>query len=198
VKYRKDVASATLVTGIISALFISLCAGLAIDVSKNVYLKESFTSRAQQSTQVAIKEMNSRGSLKVSAPAKLVTEYSGISSTSSYERDETKVWTGSCTTRSITSWDGKELTATMPYIVIRMDTQRALGTVSNVVWVSEGGGTPEIVSGTYDPTVKYSVIAADVHDSSANLMLSMFGMPCQDYDQKVSAISFGSVSDLQP
>lgn len=191
----KDRASATLVTSIISMMFICLCAGFAIDTAKNSYLKSSFTSRAQQTTEIALKDIDSRGSIKETAVAKVVQKY-GADPNSSFARDETNVFKGSCSSREVTDWDGVKRTKTMPYIVVRLNTARAVGASSNLVYTSEGGAPPVRVSGNYNATAKYTVLAADVHDASANFMMSMFGMDCQDYNQKVSAISFGADGDL--
>ena len=194
--FRKDKASATLVTSIISIMFICLCVGFAIDTAKNSYLKSAFTSRAQQTVEVALKEIDSKGSLKESAAQKVVDEY-GASATSSNRRDETNIYRGDCTTRTVTDWDGVKRSKALPYIVVRLNADRAIGYNDNVVYTSTAGGAPVLVSGTYNPAVKYKVLAADIHDASANFMLSMFNMPCQNYDQKVSAISFGSTGDLK-
>jgi hypothetical protein len=191
---NKDRGSATLVTGIISLLFICLCAGFAIDIAKNSYLKSSFTSRAQQSTEVAVQKINPQGSIGENGPQALVSSYTGETGV----RDETDVWkTDGCSTREISTWNGDKKAVEMPYIVIRLGAERAVGTQSSVTYVSEGGRPPSIVSGTYDPFAKYTVIAAEVNDSSRNLMLGMFGMSCQDYNAKVSAIAFGSNEDLE-
>lgn len=143
-----------------------------------------------------MKDIDSRGSIKESAVQKVVNEY-GAGPNSSFARDETKVFSGSCGTRTVTDWDGVKRSKQMPYIVVRLNTARAVGSTSNLVYTSEGGQAPVRVAGTYNPTTKYTVLAADVHDSSANFMMSMFGMDCQDYNQKVSAISFGSSGDLK-
>lgn len=195
--YSKDRGAATLVTAIISMMFICLCAGFAIDTAKNSYLKSSFTSRAQQTSEVALKNIDSRGSIKEDAAAKVVSEY-GASASGTFARDETNAFKGTCTTRTITDWDGVRRDRAMPYIIIRLNTGRAIGATDDVVYTSAGGATPVLVKGVYNPSAKYTVLAAEVHDSSANFMLSMFGMDCQDYMQKVSAISFGSAGDLTP
>lgn len=197
--FKKDLAGATLVTGIFSIIFICLCAGFAIDVTKNVHLKSSFNSRAQQSAQAVIKTADSRGSLTDAAPGEFVKIYMGTSTGGSNDRDETKVWNSeACSTRTITDWNGAETEVEMPYIVMKFDADRRLGTNStDAVWVSEGGGTPQLVSGIYNPAQRNKVFSAEVHDSSINVMLSMFGMPCQDYTARVSAITFGSDKDTQ-
>lgn len=190
---RDDRASATLAAGIIGMLFLCLCMGLAIDTAKNGYLKDSLSSRAQHSSEIAAKNIDSRGSLTPHAAYSFVEQYTdGVG-----KKDESKTWTGICTHRKVANWQGIKKDHAMPYIVITYDTKRRTGNNSSVVYVSEGGKDPVLVKGHYSPRRKYKVLDAEVHDSSSNLMMSMFGKDCQDYDNHVSAISFGSREDLK-
>lgn len=205
-RLRSDLASGTLVTGIISMLFLLLCAGMAIDVTKNSYLKSSFSAMSQNAAQTAVKSVNEVGSLTDQAPHMLVTEYlrqkgseydnSAVGAGVHY--DETTAYQSpGCSTRTVTSWDGGEVEAALPYIVMRFDTGRQVGTgTGSAVYVSEGGGDPQLVSGSWNPNLKYTVVAAEISDSSNNVMLGSFGVPCQDYRNLVSAITFGSNEDL--
>lgn len=193
----KDRASATLVTGIIGVSFILLVAGLAIDVAKNSWLKDSFTARAQQSVEIATKDMNARGGMKDTTPTVLVNTYLGTEEDSAFERDETKVFQSpACNTQEVTRWDGTTGDVDLPYIVIRMDTERAIGNSSDLVYVSEGGGPPVQVSGSYNPGATYRVLSAKITDSNFNFFLGLAGMPCQKHSPNVSAIAFGSNEDL--
>lgn len=195
--FKDDRASATLVTGIISMLFICLCLGIGVDISKNAYLKSSLSSRAQQSAEVALKNLSTTGSIKEVAADKFVQEYLGNHNDSSFRADETKVWMSQkCSKRKI-SLNNTQREVKMPYIVITLDTERRMGANSKVVYVSEGGSEPKLVKGSYNPYEKYRVLAAEVHDSTANVILGMFGMNCQDYNSSVSAIAFGSQEDLE-
>lgn len=194
----KDRASATLVTGIIGVSFILLVAGLAIDVSKNSWLKASFSSRAQQSVEIATKDMNARGGMKDTTPAVLVNTYLGVEEGGAFERDDTHIFQSEyCnTSQEVLRWDGTVGPATLPYIVIKMDTERAIGSASDLIYVSEGGGAPVQVSGTYNPAATYRVLSASITDANFNFFLGMAGMDCQKHTPRVSAIAFGSNEDI--
>lgn len=194
----KDRASATLVTGIIGVSFILLVAGLAIDVSKNSWLKASFSARAQQSVEIATKDINARGGMKDTTPAVLVDTYLGTGEDSAFERDETKIFQSEyCnTSQEVLRWDGTVGPENLPYIVIKMDTERSIGSSSDVVYVSAGGGAPVQVSGSYNPAETYRVLSASVTDANFNFFLGMAGMDCQKHSPRVSAIAFGSNEDL--
>lgn len=200
-KNRKklDKASATFVTGLLSVTLLLLCAGFAIDISKNLYLQNSFQSRSQQSIQVAMKSIDGKGSLTVDAPGVAAYAYRmGYSDGKSYN-DETDNWRAAgCNKADITLDDGTKVSnASLPYIVYKMDESRRIGTGSTVKWVSQGGGAPVLQSGSnYDRNRVYRVLTAEVHDAAPNLMLSMFGLSCQNFKLNVSAIAFGSNSDL--
>lgn len=188
----KDRASATLVSGIISTFFILLVTGFAIDISKNSYLKSEFASRAQHSVDISSKDMNARGGMKDTTPASLVTTYN-----TTFGDDSTEAFKSpGCQVQEATLWDGSVGEVTLPYIVIKMDTDRARGVESDLVYVSEGGAPPVQVSGTFDPSATYRVLNAEVTDYSQNFFLGMFGMGCQKFSPSVSAIAFGSNEDL--
>lgn len=203
---KSDKASATLVTGIISILFLVICLGFGVDIAKNGYLKSSNNAIAQAAAQKAIKTVDTRGSLTAAAPPALVMEYknqklgvyTNAATGAGLHADETTAYeTSACRAREVTQWNGIKDTVDLPYIVMRFDAERASGVqASPVIYVSEGGAAPVLVQGAWNSTTKYKVMSAEVHEASANLIMGMFGMPCQDYLSKVSAISFGSNEDL--
>lgn len=196
-KRNKDRASATLVTGIISFMFLALCMGTALDISKNSFLSGSFKTRAQQASQASLKTLDARGGLKSTAANSFVTEYinDGIGDESKYFSSNT----GQCRTMDVDGWDGKTVSnAKLPYIVIKFDTDRKVGNTSGgPVYVSTNGDTPKLVSGKFDVATKYTVINAKVTDAAPNFMLGMFGVPCQKFSPNVSSITFGSTQDLK-
>lgn len=207
-RFHRDRADAVLVTTVLSMIFLCLMMGLSIDVSKNAKLKADQDSQSQQSTQIAVKSVDSRGNLGLPAVQAAVNEYKKQRGTSTYSnalmgsgtyRDEAAAFRigDRCATRTIDTSIGKVTDAQMPYMVIRLDADRGLGTTAgSVTYVSEGGAAPTLMSGRLDPTSQYRVINAEVHDSVNNMMLDIFGMDCQDLRSTVSAIAFGSNEDL--
>ena len=218
-RWKSDNAGATLVTGILSFMLLVLCVGFAIDVSKNVYLRDAYQSRAQQTVQASMKSINGKGGLMPEAVTGLYGTYTqGFKQFGENQKDETKSWeTDSChKPDSITLNDGTVVeNPQLPYMVITVDDGRARGnskqnSAKKLEWridgnlakngkISEnsvraalkGSDLREINNGTY------RVLTMEVHDSAKNMMLGMFGFGCQPFSSTASAITFGSNTDLR-
>lgn len=206
---NKDRADAVFITAIISMFFLLACMGTTLDIAKNVKLKIDQNSNVQQAASTAVKTVNSRGSLDDRAPYALVEEYLKQSGAETWNNDTLGVsdfqdegaafrQKPECRTRDITLANGTPMSQVkLPYIIIKMDAGRSRTTPTNTpVYVSQGGQEPELVSGEFDPKVKYKVINAEVHDAVNNVMLNMFNVPCQNLRSDISAIAFGSNEDL--
>lgn len=96
-----------------------------------------------------------------------------------------------------------------PYIVVKLSQKRAFGSQGDVTYIFKNGNftngmevnesgqlVPKPDTGTYQSNVTYKVITTETYDTSKNLLLGMFGMPCQRLNTSTSAITFGSQSDL--
>lgn len=212
-----DTAAATLVVGIVSILFLCLCMGFALDLTKNAYIKNAQTSKAQESVEAAVKTVDSRGSLanfnmdktgqipdvvyKVASAYKdqnsanynnsLVGEGDHLDDAASFNSEQ-------CSTRNIIKWGSSTpQPAKLPYMVVKVDQTRGFDNATDsVVYTIEGNEAPIKRAGNFRSGASYHVVSAEIHDASANFMMGMFGMPCQSYTSKVSAISFGSQQDL--
>ena len=190
-KLKSNKGDGVLVFMIFGTLFLFLVCALSVDIAKNVYIKQNYDSEAQNATTSAVKTINSDGSLNSVSVSKFLSEYlrqtgrSGVETSTS----ENNTFRMKCTNVEL---DGSSYKA--PYMRITLGTDRKAGT-SGVVYVSEGGGTPTITSGTLDPSQVYKVISADIYDVSDNMMMSWFGVPCQYYHTQISSISFGSNED---
>jgi hypothetical protein len=190
-KRKLDKADAMLVTGILSVPFLMLIFGVAIDITKNTHLDDTYHSMAQTSIEAGVKEIDSRGSLNKAAVTKFVNEYKVQSKPSESHTSETNVYESKlCSTAEING-----VKRTLPYYEVTLQTARGNADSSKTSkWIIEGDkAVPNI---TINSALKYRVISADVYTSSENIMLGKFGIPCQVYKSSVSAIAFGSNSDL--
>lgn len=219
-RISSDHGAATLVVGIVSVAFLCLCLGMGLDLTKNAYLKNAQHSKAQEAVEVAVKTVDSKGSL-----ANFTRDQSGTipdavyavrdayrsQNSSSYNNslvgqgdhtDDTVAYSSDkCNLREITKWGstGKS-SARIPYMVVKISKDRGFddfsATADSVVFTMEGDDAPVKVAGNFDPSISYHVVSAEIQDASANFMMGMFGMGCQGYNSKVSAISFASQQDL--
>ena len=211
-RLRSDKGAATLVVGVVSVMFLCLCLGVGLDLTKNAYLKNAQHSKAQEAVEAAVKSVDSKGSLanftrdttgKIPDAVYAVRDAYRSQNSSTYNNalvgqgdhaDETTAYTSeSCKYRDVAG-KGK---VQMPYMVVTIDQARGLyNSGDSVVFTIDGSGEPKKVAGQFNPYKGYHVVSAEIRDASSNFMLGMFGMGCQGYDSKVSAISFASQQDL--
>lgn len=205
----KDKADSVLTTFVLAVPLIALLSGLTIDVSKNIYLKNLYAQQAQSSAEAAVKSIDARGSLGNKAIAKFQEEFELQAASNANKKTGKNVATsenesyeaGACKDEKveITLDDGKKKKVNVPYYKLTLSTERGekgeKGVKSKTIEIINGNIVDKSfgVQGSKD---KYKVINADVYTASNNIMLGMFGMPCQVYKSSVSAIAFGSNEDL--
>ena len=207
---RSDRGDAILVMSVIFVPFFFLAAGFAMDLTKAVYVKEQYQTMGQEATTAAARNIDSKGSITEAAPAAVVQTYqdrfNGTSTTAVNQENGNNYSTlegsvgvrnSSCTTVKV----GNQ-TYNAPYMVItlsggRNDLDSVNGTSYSPVYTSEAYGAPVLKTGTvYDPSKRYYTISAVIYDTAPNLMLGMFGVPCQQTVSTVSSITFGSQEDV--
>lgn len=193
----KDKADAILVTAIISMPLIMIAFGFAADTAKNVYVSNTYATKAQAAIETAVKSIDSRGSLNNDSVRKFISEFDTQAKGSEVQTNESKSFeTKSCSTAKINNVERK-----LPYYEIELGTARAKDTegTSNLWKVQAGSQVVDqqlYRTDSKGKRVKYKVIRADVYNGSQNIILGMFGQPCQLVKSSVSAISFGDNTDL--
>lgn len=183
-KFYKDTADSVMVLFIIAVPMLILVMGIAININNAIYSKNELDAIAQTSTQTSIKAINSRGILGNSAVHKFVNEhriqYAEIPLHKSNQ----------CKKMEVNGVD-----RTLPYYEIWLETGRGQtgSSHSSGVWTVEGTGAIPYVSLGSEP---YRVLSANVYTASSN-PFGIFGLsPCQLHTSRVSAIAFGSRTDI--
>lgn len=200
-RLRSDRGSATLTTMVIGSMLIFLLLAFSLDVTKNFTVKNTQNSKAQEAVEVAVKKVDARGSLGdtpdgASAPASVTAMSAAYNSSTEADGVRGLFRSEACSTRTVTRWDGRKGVEKLPYIIVRLDTVRtSKNSMNAVTYVVSASGSAQRMAGPYNPKARYKVIQAEVIDAAPNLMMGMFGVPCQDLTSKVSAIAFGSQGD---
>lgn len=213
-RFRSEKGDAILVTTILSIVMVFLVASLTMDTVVNTYIKQGFTSIAQDSVERSVSTVSLRGSLTEKSVQSVVDSYKDSRMTAEFApmlSDTTCNTIEIGTTRSngnyyITSKGDKQL----PYMTITLSTQRSAGKpAQHVTYSSEGYGAPVLQSGIYNPNLKYTVVSANIYDASPNTAPSFSKLApntgkdgdyrsssCQYYNNNVSAITFASLVDI--
>lgn len=196
-----DRGDAALIMGLFSVIFFLIIFSVTSSLVKDMNVTNAFTSMAQNSAEKAVKTINSAGSLDEDSVTALLTEYRAQSNSAANAANETGSYkTTQCQTAEINGVSRK-----LPYYVITLSKTRdsvEAGDSANTLrnpdsWTVrvEGNGA-QIQDMMRNPTSKYKVISATIYDGSTNF-LSNFGIvPCFVRSSQVSAIAFGSNSDL--
>lgn len=185
-----DRGDGVLVTTLIAIPLLLLVMGFSIDLNRSVNVGIAYNSMAQASVETGVKSLDARGSMGNRAVEAFVREYrvqsgnganGGTAETQAYN-------SAACATAKVEGVERR-----MPYIVVTLGTERGSGKQVTSTWTVEGNDavpTKALGNGVY------RVISADVYNSSTNLF-GMLGLaPCQVHKSSVSAIAFGSNSDL--
>lgn len=198
-RLASDRGDAVLVTGIVSIPLFFICMGMAIDVTSNVVQKQAYASMATSSAESAIRNIKADGGLDQTAIDAFVVEYkiqrdskADLRSDPGAGSSETSGRRGTCTTAEI---NGVE--RTLPYMEVRLDTQRNQGTsgLATSPYIMEGN--EEIAKPSIPSNRTYRVIEATVYEANNNMIMGMFGgNVCQVHENKVSAVAFGNQRDL--
>lgn len=206
-RYRKDSGDAIFIVIFISLIFILVITGLVVDIGKNVVMKGNYNNYAQESAEVAVKEITARGSLNEKAYQTFVREYvSKTYSTTPAGLNAINPKTGrpvletGCKLKIPTSGGAYEvIDYTGPYFELSLSDKRAGGTKFATV----KGTANEVINQTAriaedlkaEPT-KLRVLNVTMYESTPNFLLGMAGFPCQQFNVEVSSIAFGSQEDL--
>lgn len=214
-RQTSDRADAIFVASVIFIPFMFIMSGFAMDITKAVYVKQQYQIMGQEATSAAARAIDPDGSIRPDAPQIMVNTYrdrfTGSDSDSvnaSYGGDTLEGTAGvrnsNCRTVEVdTNGDGDGDTVfNAPYMTITLDGGRndiagINGTPIAATWTSEGYGAPVQKTGTtYDQNVRYYSMSATIWDTAPNLILGMFGSPCQVVKTEVSSVTFGSQEDL--
>lgn len=186
----------TLVMFVISIPFIMILMGFSININQSVNSSIEYNAIAQTSVENAVKKVDSQGSLNNNSIQKFVNEYriqSGDSSEPSRGTNETKAFQSSvCNTAEVEGVERK-----MPYMIVTLGTERGTDKVqSQSSWTIEGVGSDAVEQKPLG-SEKYKVISATVYNTSTSLWGAVGLSDCQLHKSQVSAISFGSNTDLR-
>lgn len=205
----KDDASATLITIMISLVFLLSAAGLAIDLAKNQLMLSTLTERAQSAADSAITTVDASGSLTAESVKQFNNVYNSKGGSSTFQVDEGNAYKSvECNSknRSIPSYanPNSKMTVRTPAIVMQLNTSRGSTSTTGInplknsvdpIYFGQNGNDPTLVRGSYNVNKKYTVFDARVHDTRSNLFLGMVGYPCQNFTMEVGSISFGNKAD---
>lgn len=187
--FTSDKADSVLVTTMIAMPFFMLISGFAIDIGKNMFVHDAHHSQAQSAAQSAVRNIDSTGSMTADS---IVTFHNSLDRQFSGDAD-VAVWDGNCNIQD---------DATYPSYTIHFQAENYEGGTdtnrSGIFEYTAGENFDEklhefIVQGGIDPQQVYRVVSAEVNTSSQNIMLGMFGMPCQNYTSSVNAGTFNQL-----
>lgn len=186
----------TLVMFVISIPFIMILMGFSININQSVNSSIEYNAIAQTSVENAVKKVDSQGSLNNNSIQKFVNEYriqSGDSSEPSRGTNESKAFQSEvCNTAEVEGVERK-----MPYMIVTLGTERGTDKVqSQSSWTIEGVGSDAVEQKPLG-SEKYKVISATVYNTSTSLWGAVGLSDCQLHKSQVSAISFGSNTDLR-
>ena len=190
-RLRSDRGDSVLVVFLLAIPLFVLTMGFVVDTAKSVNADRAYASMAQTAVETGVKSVNSTGSLGNQAVSAFVREYRtqyGLKPDGSTA--ETQVYNSeACSTAVVNGVKRK-----MPYIVVTLGTERGAKKQVTSTWIIEGNGA--IPQHSLNGNV-YRVISADVYTTSTNFF-GVFGLPaCQTHKSSVSAVAFGSNSDLK-
>lgn len=180
------------ITAFITIIFCFLIAGGVIELTKNYNIKHDYSKLAQNAAETSIQTVSPSGSLNIETVNKFIKDYDDLK----YSKTSTqhnRIYEGdTCNTVKV---NGIEKTA--PYFEITLSTDRSQkNSKDSVKYVSSNSEEANLVEGNSSSNNKYTIITATVYDSTPNLFLPILGQKCQQYNTPVSAIIFGSDSEV--
>lgn len=197
-----DSVTVMLITGMV---FILVCLGISVDMSKNAAARQDYTSIAQESTQAAIRLQDGSGNIECGDTS--TTTLRGLSQMKSYVSDFSQPASKRLAVQTYLQKTGR-LTA----------TARALGSDSNYnrnmramasngasidadgdrfsmklfcssgISSSFGAGKKNALT-PGGSSSKLNVISMEVNDWTDNFILGIIGLPMQSYDVTARAIA---------
>lgn len=212
-KFRSDRADSILVPAMILIPVVALCIGMAIEVSKNNYIRTERISAIQDATNSAVSLADSRGSMSWKVVDRVVNEYE-------HNRFGGKVF--SRTTNTQLEYDDSVRETAESQALVKAASAKddaclvdADGTKYpqyKVTLQTKRGETsataPTVTFNRTQPTLSqlnsqaplgnnlYRVVEVQIIDQAPNIVLGMAGMPCQKFTLSASAVTFGANSDL--
>lgn len=217
-KFRSDRADSILVPALILIPVVAFCIGMAIEVSKNNYVRTERINAIQDAANSAVSTADSRGSLSWKVVDRVVNEYehnrfggktfsrtnndtrlkydTGVRETAeSRVYDAASPKDNSCLADS----DGTKY----PQYKITLRENRGDAALANPAVEAES-----VTFSRTQPTVSqlntqaplygnlYRVVEVEIVDQVPNIVMGMAGMPCQKFTLTASAVTFGANSDL--
>ena len=178
-KLRSDSGDSMLVPAMVSFAVILLVVAFGIDLTKGGFVKTDYTDKAQKASQMSIQTIDSRGSLDWEAAEVFSKEYEKLRGIDGSQ--------GKCSDLP----SGQEA----PLYTFTLKTNRG-GSQDTVSWTTSNPSSDLGTAPVLDGSVVYRSINVEIKDATPNLLLDIFGKPCQVVGVNVSAISFGSQADL--
>lgn len=213
-KLRSDRADSILVPAMILIPVVALCIGMAIEVSKNNYVRTERINAIQDAATSAVSTADSRGSMNWKVVDRIVNEYE-------HNRFGGKTFSRTENTRISADDEGlKKETAESTVFDPSSPSENACLVDSDgtkypqyrVTLQEKRGATsteaPTVTFNRTQPTEKqldsmaplkggfYRVVEVEIIDQTPNIVLGMAGMPCQKFTLTASAVTFGANSDL--
>lgn len=203
---KSDAGDALLVMSIFFCIFFTLCAGLAIDLTKAVQTKGQYQLMAQDATSAAARNVDLKGNIKPVAVNDVISVYNARFA--GVARNDTEVGTydatsggrGQCKTVKVPGAGEK----TAPYMILTIanrmgdNANNRRQSDSHASWTSEDGKlVSDLSNPDYDGDAhRYYSVRAEIWDTSPNFMMGMWGRPCQQLYTTVSSVTFGSQEDV--
>lgn len=205
--FKKDKADAVLVTSILVIMMIAMFVGIAIDVNKNLMVRDTRQTIVQDAVSASIRSVSTSGYLNDKSLITFVESFTNILSQSG---DEYAWGSGDCKIEeSIIGYNPAEKREVTELIEIRLITERGTrdGQVYQIISPNDSVSTTSLtLSNGYkiipDPRVsgvhrfKPVGIEAKYTKAVSNSILGMVGVPCQKLTSEASAIVFGINADL--
>lgn len=213
-KFRSDRGDYILVPAMILIPVVALCVGMAIEVSKNNYVRTERVNAIQDAATSAVSTADSRGSMNWKVVDRIVNEYE-------HNRFGAKTFSRTNNERIPVGDEGRDLETSESKVFDPSSPSENACLVD-----SDGTKYPQYKvtlrekrgeTSTEDPTVTfnrmqptestlnsmaplkgkfYRVVQVEITDQTPNIVLGMAGMPCQKFTLTASAVTFGANSDL--
>lgn len=212
-KFFTDRADSILVPALILAPVMVIAVGLAVEVTKNNYVRNDRINAIQDAAVSAASTANSRGSLSWEVLDSVVNEYehqrfgqrvfSAVNNGDlTYDEGEgqetlTDMFGGRESACMVNEEDGMQY----PYYTVTLKEGRADdATTSSSRTISFSRTQPTVASANMkaqlDPSKIYRSVEVKVIDSTPNIIMGMMGAPCQNLTLSASSVTFAVNSDL--
>lgn len=225
-RFLTDRADSILVPAMILAPIMALTLGMAVEVTKNSYIKAERVNAIQDSASSAVTLTDTRGSLDWKVVDRIVNEYEhnryGKRVFSSTANSRLKYDTGTKESPESTIFDDTSKTSEgcfighgddegqrYPQYKVTLNTARgekANAAVEKTVSFTRTQPTEaklnqmanlRVIDPATGKQAIYRSVTVQIIDQTPNMIMSMMGAPCQKFDLTASAVTFSASSDLQ-